>query len=730
MTALEIWGGLECTVNRVGDAYFDQLEQLGHSGRTDDIERFAELGLKTLRYPVLWERTAPNGLNKINWSWADERLGRLRELGIRPILGLVHHGSGPPETSLTDPGFADGLAEYAHAIAQRYPWIEDYTPVNEPVTTARFSALYGHWYPHGRDARTFTRALVTQCLAIKRAMETIRTIVPHARLVQTEDMGRIFSTPHLEYQAVHENDRRWLAFDLLFGCVDSSHPLWGTVLGWGAHERELQEFLETPCPPDIVGINYYLTSDRLLDERFDRYPAWTHGHNGLQAYADIEAVRAWGPGIVGHAALLVESWNRYHAPVAITEVHLGCSREDQMRWLAEAWEGALAARDLGANVLAVTVWSLLGSEGWDQLVARSGRYESGVFDVRGGSPRPTALAAMVRTLSTGKRYSHPVLATPGWWRRESRVLYPVVNPDTAVMNTINSAQPKEEVEKIILITGSTGTLGQAFARICSHRGLPYRLLTRGEMDIAETASVSHMLDAIQPWALINAAGYVRVDEAEHDRWRCHRENTIGPTELAKACASRNIAFLTFSSDLVFGGPRSLPYRESDQVGPLNMYGRSKVEAERYVLEVLPSALVIRTSAFFGPWDRHNFLTSALETLIEERPLRAARDTVMSPTYVPDLVHASLDLLLDGEHGLWHLANQGAISWADLARLVAKLAQLDTSLVHDCDTASLSGAAPRPAYSALTSERGLLLPSLDDSVLRFLQERDVTVCVST
>src|SRR3712207_2719887 len=88
-----------------------------------------------------------------DWAWADERLGRLRELGITPIVGLVHHGSGPRHTSLIDPAFADGLAAFARAVAERYPWVAYYTPINEPLTTARFSGLYGHWYPHGRDQR-------------------------------------------------------------------------------------------------------------------------------------------------------------------------------------------------------------------------------------------------------------------------------------------------------------------------------------------------------------------------------------------------------------------------------------------------------------------------------------------------------------------------------------------------------------------------------------------------
>src|SRR3954471_2771745 len=100
---LELWGGLECTVNRVGDNYFDQIARTGHDARPDDLERFASLGIKALRYPVLWERTAPDGVGRADWSWADQRLACLGGLGIQPILGLVRHGSGPRDTHLLDP---------------------------------------------------------------------------------------------------------------------------------------------------------------------------------------------------------------------------------------------------------------------------------------------------------------------------------------------------------------------------------------------------------------------------------------------------------------------------------------------------------------------------------------------------------------------------------------------------------------------------------------------------
>lgn len=716
---LEMWAGLECTVNRVGDVYHDQLERNGHADRLADLDLFAELGVERIRYPLLWERVAPRGLACADWAWSDARMQRLRALGLKPIVGLVHHGSGPRHTSLLDPSFAEGLAEYAGAVARRYPWVEDFTPVNEPVTTARFSGLYGFWYPHHRDVRSFVRALLVQCRATVLAMRAIREAIPRARLVQTEDFGRVLSTPALAGQARYENRRRLLSMDVLCGLVTPEHPLWGELLQAGASEDELLWFQGEP-KPDVIGLNYYLTSDRLLDTRCDRYPAHCQGGNGRQVYADVEAVRAWGGGITGHRRLLDELWRRYRRPLAITEVQAACTREEQLRWLQEAWDAARAARADGVDVRAVTAWALLGSWDWHGQVTRAdGYYEPGVFDARHARPRPTALARMVRDLATRGAHGHPVLSSPGWWRRPERLLYPRVGPPPARAAAPTPPAPAPP----ILITGGTGTLGRAFARFCQTRGLAYRLLTRRDVDVADPSGVAVALERYAPWAVVNAAGYVRVDQAEHEAERCYRENALGPAVLARACRDRGVRLLTFSSDLVFDGAARVPYVESDGVAPLGVYGRSKARAESQVLRLLPGALVVRTAAFFGPADEHDFLAAALRTLAVGQRFRAACDTVVSPTYVPDLVEASLDLLVDGEHGLWHLANDGALSWADFAREGAALAGLDPGLVEPCETPSLQLAARRPAYSALGSERGRILPALGVSLRRWALDRE-------
>jgi dTDP-4-dehydrorhamnose reductase len=724
---LELWAGIECSVNRVGDFFFDQLERSGHARRIRDLDLFAELGVRVLRYPVLWERTAPDGLEHADWSWADERLARLRELGVTPIVGLVHHGSGPRSTSLVDPAFPEKLAAYAHAVAARFPWVAHYTPVNEPLTTARFSGLYGHWYPHGRDALTFARTLLNQCRAVVLAMRAIREINSSAQLIQTEDLGKTFSTRTLAYQAEFENERRWLTYDLLTGRVGRDHAMWSYLRSVGVGEAELDWFRENTCPPDIIGVNHYLTSERFLDERVNRYPAHTHGGNGRHVYSDVEAVRVCAEGTAGPRSLMKEAWERYRLPLAVTEAHLGCTREEQLLWLKEVWDGAQQLRLEGMDVRAVTAWSLLGAYDWHTLLTRfEGHYEPGVYDLRGGErPRPTALARMLRDLAAGREHDHPALDSPGWWRRLERLCYPpVTRRPHALATQLQGVSMKGKPTRPLLITGGTGTLGRAFARICEVRGLSYRLLSRRELDIADAASIERALKEYEPWAIVNAAGYVRVDDAETDAEKCLRENTTGPKMLAAACAGAGVKLVTFSSDLVFDGRAESPYVESSETAPLNVYGRSKLEAEREVLSALPAALVIRTSAFFGPWDEYNFVTVALRAISAGQRFRAAGDSIVSPTYVPDLVHAALDLLIDGEQGIWHLANTGATTWADFARRAARLARLDANLVEACLTESLNLAASRPLYSALTSERGLLLPSLEDALARYVHECEV------
>ena len=716
----EIWGGLECTVNRVGDRFNDQCEMNGHDDRLlTDLARFASLGIKKIRYPVVWEKVAPESLDRFDFSRSDLALAELRGLGVDAIVGLCHHGSGPLYTSLLDPEFPEKLARYAIEVARRYPWVEHFTPVNEPLTTARFSGLYGVWYPHRRDDPSMVRALFHELKATVLAMRAIREINPKAKLVQTDDMGRAGGTPRLQYQVDFENERRWLTFDLLAGRVDRQHPIYAYLRDAGRlTEAEIEWFLENPCPADIIGINHYPLSNRFLDHRLELYPEPFHGGNGRDRYADVGAVDTGQAHPPKPVDILREVWERYRTPFAVTEAHIAGPREAQMRWLKEVWEAGCQLASEGAEMRAVTAWSLLGAFDWSTLCTASPCrqfYESGVFDARGIRPRPTGLARMIRQYARGAELEHPVLERPGYWHEPTRVLFA---PTPEAMKP----SPLRRKSRPVLITGANGTLGQAFARVCEVRGIDHVLVSRKEMDITSHEQVRSVLRELKPWALVNAAGYVRVDEAENDRERCRRENTLGPGILAEECADQQTQLLTFSSDLVFDGNQRDPYRESHATSPLNVYGLTKAAAETIVTERNDRALVVRTSAFFGPWDRHNFLVHALRLLRRGQEVRAIHEMTVSPTYVPDLAFACLDLLIDGEKGLVHLANQGEITWADWARMAASMVGRDRSLVVDCRMEDLGMVARRPAYSALSSERvSGLMPGFEQAMHAYMQK---------
>jgi dTDP-4-dehydrorhamnose reductase len=414
---LKLWGGHEPTIRRINDDYIDQTKIQGHDKRISDLDLFAEVGFESLRYPVLWETVSPVE-GEFDWTWPDERLTRLKDLGINPIVGLLHHGSGPMHTNLLDPKFPSKLAAYAKAVAERYPWVRDWTPVNEPLTTARFSCLYGIWYPHTRDDKSFWTALLNQIEATKLAMAEIRKVNPDARLIQTEDLGKIYSTPELSSQAEFENTRRWITWDLLSGKYDEFHPLSDVLWNYGLHTRAL-EISKAPCKLDVLGVNYYLTSERFLDHRLDTYPAHLRGQCG---YVDVEAVRVNCAELVSIKKVLREAWERYGLTLAITESHNGSYEvEERLRWIYEAWVGSQELIREGIDIEAVTCWALLGNYDWNSLLTNMvGHYEVGPWSVLNGEPEPNEMVPLLRYFAGHPEEVHPCISEPGWWARNDR----------------------------------------------------------------------------------------------------------------------------------------------------------------------------------------------------------------------------------------------------------------------------------------------------------------------
>ena len=681
------------------------------------MDALAGLGISKVRYPILWEfHEKEKGFN-IDWGWTSERLERLRNSNVDPICTLLHHGSGPRFTNLLDDNFPFFLAEYAGKVAKQFPWINYYTPVNEPLTTARFSGLYGFWFPHKSNDVSFIKMLLNELKGVVLSMKEIRKYNPKAQLIQTEDLGKTYSTPQLQYQANFENHRRWLTYDLLTGRLKREDPMWQYLSRLGIPESDIQFFIDNPCPPDVMGMNYYVTSERFLDHDHEKYDTHTHGSNDLQTYADVEAVRVPHEQKTGLESLMEEAWERYHIPLAITEAHLNCGREEQLRWIKEKWENCCALNEKGIIVKGYTIWSLFGAYGWNRLLLTEDKdYETGAFDVRSGRARPTALAGLIKSLTNSGSFGHPVTEVPGWWKRNIRFLDSFGISDQSLKQMNINPSP-------ILIFGRTGTLGRAFKRACSFRKINFVLLDRNSVDITNKKQIEEAITKYKPWGIINAAGFVRVDDAEDEKERCFNENSFAVETIAACCKDTGIQFMSFSSDLVFDGSSNTPYLEDGNLNPLNNYGLSKMIAEQRSFAANPNTLMIRTSNFFSPYDPYNFVYNVIEELSNGREFKAANDLRFSPTYVPDLVNACLDLFIDNEKGIWHLSTGEDWSYYQMAIKVAEVAGLRTSLIKEVSIEDLNYKAVRPRYSVLGTSNGILLPGFTDGLNRYIQERE-------
>ena len=153
--------------------------------------------------------------------------------------------------------------------------------------------------------------------------------------------------------------------------MDERHPFWRYLLGAGVGYDELEALATGEGTPDLLGINHYLTSERFLDHRTHLYPGHEIGGNGRDSYVDAEAVRVKRlEDDTGFGPRLREAWARYGIPIAITEVHHGCHRDEQVRWFAEVWKTAALLREEGMDLRAVTLWSAFGNVDWRFLLTQ------------------------------------------------------------------------------------------------------------------------------------------------------------------------------------------------------------------------------------------------------------------------------------------------------------------------------------------------------------------------
>jgi dTDP-4-dehydrorhamnose reductase len=269
-------------------------------------------------------------------------------------------------------------------------------------------------------------------------------------------------------------------------------------------------------------------------------------------------------------------------------------------------------------------------------------------------------------------------------------------------------------------------------------------LGRPELDLERDDDLSEAIAAVSPVAIVNAAAYTAVDRAEAEPERAYRVNRDAAGRMAALARKQGVPFIHVSTDYVFDGRKRSPYREDDQTGPLNVYGRSKLEGEAAVLAADPDAIVVRTAWVYSPYGQ-NFVRNMLRLAATQPTVRVVNDQYGSPTSASDLADAILTIVpqardaRDSVGGIYHLTAQGEANWhgfaaaifAQLARHGLPVPDLEAITTDDYPT-----PARRPANSRLDCSRaaqvfGIELPhwrpSLERCLASVLAPADVAAC---
>jgi dTDP-4-dehydrorhamnose reductase len=254
----------------------------------------------------------------------------------------------------------------------------------------------------------------------------------------------------------------------------------------------------------------------------------------------------------------------------------------------------------------------------------------------------------------------------------------------------------------ILVTGAGGMLGSDLVRRFSE-GHEVTGVTRHNFDILKEREIRAFLAGVSPDWVVHSAAYTNVDGCEKEPDKAYRVNSDGARDVARACWSVGARMLYVSTDYVYDGTKGGPYVETDQPGPLNVYGKSKLKGEQEVLRVLPDALIVRTSWLYGH-NGPNFVEAILGQVGKKDELRVVDDQVGNPTYTQDLADGIARLVEAGASGVVHVSNEGMCSWYGYARKILELAGVTDIKVRPVTTAELGRPAARPACSALLNDR--------------------------
>jgi dTDP-4-dehydrorhamnose reductase len=275
-----------------------------------------------------------------------------------------------------------------------------------------------------------------------------------------------------------------------------------------------------------------------------------------------------------------------------------------------------------------------------------------------------------------------------------------------------------------LLTGAAGQLGSAFRARLGSSGAEFVAVGRAELDLANSAAIREMVARVQPDVILNCAAYNAVDQAEGDASGAFAVNAFAVLELARAAAEGGATLVHYSTDFVFDGTATAPYGEDAPANPTSVYGQSKLVGEWMALSV-PGTYVLRVESLFGGPATRSSVDRIVATLREGKPTRVFVDRVVSPSYVEDVIDATLALLdRHATPGVYHCVNSGVTTWRDLGEFVAAITGADSALLEGVRVADVPMRAPRPQYCALSNEKlalaGIRMPEWRDALRRHLR----------
>ena len=276
----------------------------------------------------------------------------------------------------------------------------------------------------------------------------------------------------------------------------------------------------------------------------------------------------------------------------------------------------------------------------------------------------------------------------------------------------------------VLVTGYAGQLGWDTVRLLEARGIECRGVDADDFDLTDAQAVRNYVQAYRPTAIVHCAAYTNVDKAESQPEICAAVNGMGTVNLVRAALSVGAKVVFISTDYVFPGTGNTPWQINDPYGPVNVYGMSKVQGEDAVRSLMTRFFILRTSWVYGK-NGHNFVRTMLRLGKEKKEIRVVNDQVGSPTYTKDLARVICDMLPTEKYGIYHVRNEGYLSWYEFAKMIMDKAGLPCQVLP-VPSSEYPAPARRPLNSRLDgsklAEAGFEpMPAVENALDRYLKE---------